>query len=61
MTDAEWLTKVLPTYDTPVKMLRLVLENANWLTDGYYRDLGAAMEKQAEKVLRAAESEEASR
>lgn len=39
------------TIHDPRTLLELVLEYPEWLTDGYYRDIGVAIRETARKIL----------
>lgn len=51
MGDAQWKATEVPKANTPVKALRLILDNETFLGyDSYYGDLRSAMLNQAAKV-----------
>lgn len=52
MSDKNWIANVVRRADTPAKILKVIVENSNYLGDSYYRDLEKAMLDQAEKVLK---------
>ena len=56
-SDAQYVFEVVPLADTPLKALKLLYDNSDYLGDGYYKDITDPVLAQVEKVLKAADVE----
>lgn len=57
VSDKNWIANVVRRADTPAKLLKIVMQYPEYLTDGYYRDLGRAIEQQYQKLLKEAKND----